>query len=149
MKPANILLVEDNEGDIFLTTEALEDSNHLSIVNIARNGKEALDYVFRNGKFNNATTPDLILLDINLPIKNGLEVLKTIKNNDLVKQIPIIMLTTSSSQKDINTCYREHANSYIPKPVDANDLENIINTIGKFWLNTVSLPTRKREPNEN
>lgn len=140
MRSAHILLVEDNEGDIFLTTEAFEESDFSNTISIVRNGKGALDFVFQKGAYSNAPAPDLILLDINLPGKSGLEVLKIIKNDESVKQIPVIMLTTSSSKNDIVHSYKEHANCYITKPVDATDLGKVVDTIERFWLEVASLP---------
>ncbi|MEX0813401.1 MAG: response regulator [Chitinophagales bacterium] len=142
MKSVHILLVEDNEGDIFLTTEAFGESKFKYKISIARNGKEAIDFVFQKGNFKKALTPDLILLDINLPVKNGLEVLHVLKNDASVKQIPIIILTTSSSKNDINLSYKENANCYITKPVDADDLEKVVNSIEDFWMKTARLPLK-------
>lgn len=143
MKSIDILLVEDNEGDIVLTIEALEESKIINTINVVRNGKEAIDYVFSRGEYQNVTLPDLILLDVNLPLKNGHEVLSVIKNDDATKQIPVIMLTTSSSDKDINLSYKNHANCYITKPVEINDFFDALSQIEQFWLNIVKLPTRK------
>lgn len=143
MKSVHILLVEDNKGDILLTTEALEDSKILNTLSVAHDGQEALDYVFKKGKFADAVSPDIILLDINLPLKNGHEVLQTIKSDERVKHIPVIMLTTSSSEKDINLSYQHHANCYISKPVEINKFLEAIASFEHFWLNIVSLPTVK------
>lgn len=143
MKKAHILLVEDNEGDIFLTTEAFEDSQILNLMSVARNGKEAIDFLLRQGAFSEAPIPDIVLLDINLPIKSGIEVLQVIKNDENAKQIPVIMLTTSSSKKDVFDSYKNHANCYIAKPVDADNLEHVVSSIERFWLKTASLPFRK------
>lgn len=142
MKAIHILLVEDNEGDILLTTEALEDSKIINTISVVRNGKQALDYLFQRDVFAHATRPDLILLDINLPLKSGHEVLAEIKTSDELKHIPIIMLTTSSSQNDITQCYKNHANCYITKPVDVNDFLEAIATVEHFWLNIVTLAER-------
>ena len=141
MKSVSILLVEDNEGDILLTTEALEDSKIINKVNVVRNGKEALDYVFKKGKYIGVETPDLMLLDINLPLKSGHEVLQIIKSDEKVKRIPIIMLTTSSSESDINMSYEHHANCYISKPVEINEFISAVTSIENFWLNIVTRPT--------
>lgn len=140
MKPIHILMVEDNEGDIILTKEALQDSKIINTITAVRNGKEALDYVFRKGEFANSQLPDLILLDINLPMKNGHEVLLALKENETTRKIPVIMLTTSSSQKDIDQSYKEHANCYIVKPVEVADFLKAIAGIENFWLNIVKLP---------
>jgi len=134
MKPVHILLVEDNEGDIQLTFEAFEESKIKTQISVVRNGKEALDFVFKNGTFVNAPRPDLILLDINLPILNGHEVLQTIKKDVTLRKIPIIMLTTSSNQSDINKAYEYHANSYVTKPLDMQEFLQAIVKIEEFWL---------------
>ncbi|MDZ7846658.1 MAG: response regulator [Owenweeksia sp.] len=141
MKAVHILLVEDNEGDIVLTTEALEESRIINTVSVARDGREALDYIFGRGKFAEAQRPDLILLDINLPLKNGHEILQEVKSDDKVKRIPVIMLTTSSSERDISLSYQYHANCYISKPVEINQFIEAIASIENFWLNIVSLPS--------
>ncbi|MFC4721723.1 response regulator [Geojedonia litorea] len=143
IKSAHILLVEDSEGDILLTTEALEDSKIINKISIVRNGEEALNYVFKKGDYEHVELPDLILLDINLPLKNGHEVLQAIKANDAVKHIPIIMLTTSSSEVDVRRSYKEHANCYITKPVDVNEFIKAVTSIEDFWLNLVKLPINK------
>lgn len=141
MKTFEILLVEDNEGDIILTTEALEEGSIDKNINIVKNGKDAIDYVFNDGKYQKATRPDLILLDVNLPLKSGYEVLKAIKNNHDTKLIPVIMLTTSSSENDINISYSNHANCFITKPVDLKDFYIAMAKIEQFWLNLVLLPS--------
>lgn len=143
MKGIHILLVEDNEGDILLTTEALEERKIINKISVAKDGKEALDFMFKQGKYINATTPDLILLDVNLPKKSGHEVLQLIKNDDRTAHIPVIMLTTSSSETDINLSYKHHANCYITKPVEVNDFLEAISGIEDFWLNIVKLPTNE------
>ncbi|MBW0162397.1 MAG: response regulator [Sediminibacterium sp. Gen4] len=142
MKPIHILLVEDNEGDILLTTEALNDRKIANEVSIARDGTEALDFLRKTGKFSEAATPDLILLDINLPKMNGHDVLGVIKNDDELKKIPVIMLTTSSSKRDIDMSYEKGANCYITKPVDMDDFLHTISSIENFWISVVQLPTR-------
>mgnify|MGYP006144283137 CR=1 FL=1 len=139
MKPVHILLVEDNEGDILLTTEALEDSSINNTITVVKNGKQALDYLFQKEGYENALRPDLILLDINLPLKSGHEVLIELKSSEELKHIPIIMLTTSSSQNDIKQCYKNHANCFITKPVEINDFMDAIATVEHFWLNIVKL----------
>jgi CheY-like chemotaxis protein len=136
----HILLVEDNEGDILLTTETLQDSKIINKVSTVRNGKEALDFVFKIGKFSKSTTPDLILLDINLPLKSGHEVLEIVKKDTRTSHIPVIMLTTSSSQRDIQLSFKNNANSFITKPVEMNEFLGSILKIEEFWLNIVHLP---------
>lgn len=140
MKTIHILLVEDNEGDILLTTEAFEDSRIRNTISVARDGKEALDYVFRREGFEKAVAPGLILLDINLPLKNGHEVLQKLKSNDATMHIPVVMLTTSSSERDISLSYSHHANCYISKPVEISKFIEAISQIESFWINIVSLP---------
>lgn len=140
MKSAHVLLVEDNEGDILLTQEALQDRKIINKISIARNGKEALDFVFKKGNFAQEETPDLILLDVNLPLKNGHEVLEIIKNDPRSKAIPVIMLTTSSTERDINLAYHHHVNCYITKPVEMDDFIEAVTKIEGFWLQLVKLP---------
>ncbi|WP_339925005.1 response regulator [uncultured Cyclobacterium sp.] len=140
MKSAHILLVEDNEGDIFLTTEALNESKNESMVSIARDGQEALDFIFKINGFEEKATPDLIILDVNLPKKSGHEVLIELKRHDSYKQIPVIILSTSSSKRDIDMSYKNFANCYITKPVEVNDFMEAISALQKFWLETATLP---------
>ena len=143
MSPINILLVEDNEGDILLTREAFEDAKIITNLIVVRDGKEAIDFLTKHGKHQDAPSVDIVLLDINLPKINGHEVLKRIKDDDYLKHIPIIMLTTSSSQKDIDLSYDQHANCFITKPVDINSFLTVITTIENYWISIVSLPTKK------
>lgn len=143
MKSTHVLLVEDNEGDILLTTDALETCKILIDVSIARNGKLALDFVYKKGDFIDVKAPDLILMDINLPLKSGIEVLEILKSDSTTKHIPIIMLTTSSSESDIMKSYYNHANAYITKPVDVSEFLQAIISLEDFWLNIVHLPANK------
>lgn len=136
---AHILLVEDNEGDILLTKEAFEDSKFINRISTVKNGGDALDFLFQRGEFENAEKPDLILLDINLPVKNGHEVLTQIKADENTRKIPIIMLTTSDSSKDINLAYNSHANSYVTKPLNMDDFMDAITKIEEFWIEIVKL----------
>ncbi|MES3018677.1 MAG: response regulator [Bacteroidota bacterium] len=138
MKVVDILLVEDNEGDILLTTETLQEGKILSTTRVARDGKFAIDILHEN--LASGTLPDLILLDVNLPRLNGHEVLQYIKTHDGLKQIPVIMLTTSSAERDVNMSYQNHANCYITKPVEALEFINAISKIEDFWINIVRLP---------
>lgn len=138
-KLAHILLVEDNEGDILLTTEAFEESKLKIDISIARNGQEALDFLFTQGKFAEATKPDLILLDINLPIFNGHEVLKQIKSHVELKKIPVIMLSTSCSERDVSDAYENHCNSYIKKPLEIGEFFKTVLKIEEFWLQLTTL----------
>ncbi|MCH8567836.1 MAG: response regulator [Balneolales bacterium] len=139
MKTAHILLVEDNEGDIILTLDAFEESKVKTKISVVRNGQEALDYLFRKGKFEESKKPDLILLDINIPIFSGHEVLGKIKQDDVLKKIPVIMLTTSSNQKDIDKAYENHCNSYVKKPLDMDEFLDAILKIENFWLQLSTL----------
>ncbi len=141
MKEAHILLVEDNEGDIVLTLDAFEESKIKTAISVVRNGGEALDFLFKRKGFENEYRPDLILLDINLPVYSGHEVLKTIKADPSLKKIPVIMLTTSSNQKDINLAYEHYANSYITKPIEMGDFLKAILQIEEFWLQLSKLPS--------
>lgn len=143
MKPIHILLVEDNEGDIMLTTEALEEKKIANKVSVVKNGRDAIDFMLKRGKYSNESTPDLVLLDINLPLKSGHEVLKELKTNELTKQIPVIILTTSSSEEDVKKSYGNHANCFITKPVDVDDFLNAISLIEDFWFSIVKLPKNK------
>ena len=141
MKSIHILLVEDNEGDIVLTTEALEDSKILNTISVIRDGRQAINF------FETVSDPEkipgLILLDVNLPLKGGQEVLQYIKNNHRHRHIPVIMLTTSSSEKDILQSYQNHANCYITKPIEVADFMEAITKIEDFWVNIVSIPGQK------
>jgi len=143
MKLINILLVEDNEGDILLTKEALEEAKILTSLTVVRDGKEAIDFVSRTGKYTGASLPDLVLLDVNLPKKNGHEVLQYIKGDEELKHIPVIMLTTSSSERDIKLSYNNYANSFITKPVNVNDFLSVITAMENYWISIVKLPTKK------
>ncbi|AMV73598.1 response regulator [Desulfuromonas carbonis] len=138
--PIKILLVEDNPADIRLTIEALKEGKILNELNLAKDGVEALDYLFRRGAFSAATRPDLILLDLNMPRKDGREVLAEIKEDADLKRIPVVVLTTSKAEEDIVKSYNLHANCYISKPVDLEQFIRVIKTIEDFWLTVVSLP---------
>jgi CheY-like chemotaxis protein len=140
MKPAHILLVEDNEGDIILTLEAFEESKIKTNISVVKNGQEALDFLFRQGEFVSAQKPDIIILDINIPIFNGHEVLKKIKEDPNLKRIPVIMLTTSSNKKDIHLTYENHGNSFITKPINMDEFLDAILKIEEFWLQLSKLP---------
>jgi CheY-like chemotaxis protein len=143
MKQVHILLVEDNEGDILLTKEAFEEARILTKLSIVRDGKEAIDFLTKQGKYPDAEMPDMVLLDVNLPKKNGHEVLQFIKVDESLKHIPVIMLTTSSSPRDINLSYNNYANCFITKPVDVNEFITVIATIENFWISVVKLPAKK------
>lgn len=142
MDPIHIILVEDNEGDIVLTTEALEEGKIANSLSVVREGQEAINYLEKNEGFEDAVTPDLVLLDINLPKINGHKVLKHIKSSKKLKYIPVVMLSTSSDEVDILNSYKNHSNCYITKPVDINDFIKVISTIEDFWISIVQLPSK-------
>ncbi|MGW1456015.1 response regulator [Salegentibacter agarivorans] len=142
MESIHILLVEDNEGDILLTSEALEDGKILNKLSVVRDGKQAMDFLDKKGTHVKALTPDLILLDVNLPKMNGHEVLKFVKQHKDLKQIPVIMLTTSSSKEDIDISYQNYANCYITKPIEVEDFMKAVNQIEEFWVNLVKHPSK-------
>jgi CheY-like chemotaxis protein len=148
MEPIHILLVEDNEGDILLTKEALEDAKIFIKLSVVKDGKEAMDFLGKQGIYHDVELPDFLLLDVNLPKKNGHEVLKYIKSTENLKHIPVIMLTTSSSEKDINLSYNNYANCYITKPVEVNDFLTVVATIESFWISIVKLPSKKDTTND-
>tara|TARA_R110000868_G_scaffold373423_1_gene637511 strand:- start:159 stop:584 length:426 start_codon:yes stop_codon:yes gene_type:complete len=140
MKSITILLVEDNEGDVLLTTEALVSCKITNKLKVVNDGEEALNFLNKKGRFVNETLPDLILLDVNLPKKNGHEVLHGIKTNSKIKHIPVIMLTTSSSILDVKKAYSNYVNCYITKPVEPQDFIKAVSEIENFWINVVELP---------
>ncbi|MFN4000355.1 response regulator [Algoriphagus sp.] len=132
MKKFKVLMIEDNPGDVLLTTEALEESKYVVDIDVATNGKDGVDFLFQNGNYKNATRPDLVLLDINLPLKTGHQVLQEIKSNPQTRDIPVIMLTTSSTQDDILTSYQEQASCYIVKPSEADQYREFIQVFDRF-----------------
>ncbi|MDB4901338.1 MAG: rcp [Mucilaginibacter sp.] len=140
MKLIKILLIEDNEGDILLTREALQDSKITNTVNVIRDGEAAI--AFFSNFVNKDELPDLILLDINLPKKSGHEVLVYLKNSEKYKHIPVIILTTSSSERDITLSYKNYANCFITKPMDVTEFIDVIIKIEEFWFNIVTIGKR-------
>jgi chemotaxis family two-component system response regulator Rcp1 len=140
VRQMNILLVEDNEGDILLAKEALKQGRIPSSVNVARDGEEALNYLHKRADFAEVSVPDLILLDINLPKIDGKEVLSEIKTDRSLRYIPVVMLTTSSAESDVMDAYYHHANCYIVKPVDLDKFLEVVHRIENFWLSIVKLP---------
>ncbi len=140
---ADILLVEDNPGDVRLTKEALKDAKVLNDIYVARDGVEAMEFLHHEGSFANVPMPDLILLDLNLPRKDGREVLAEIKKDPKLKHIPVVVLTTSKADEDIIKSYNLHANAYITKPVDLHRFVEIMHSLEEFWLTIVKLPPKE------
>ncbi len=135
-----ILLVEDNPGDVRLTKEALKEAKVHNQLYIVEDGVEAMEFLHQQDKYADAERPDLILLDLNLPKKDGREVLEEIKQDDKLKRIPVVVLTTSRAEEDILRTYDLHANCYVTKPVDLDQFINIVKSIEDFWLTIVRLP---------
>jgi len=142
-RPIEILLVEDSPSDTALTIEALKGGKVVNRLNHVEDGVEALAYLRREGKYSNAGKPDLIMLDLNLPRKDGREVLEELKSDPVLKTIPVIVLTTSRSDKDILRSYELHANCYITKPVEFSNFLDVVRSIEQFWLTVVTLPQEK------
>jgi len=143
LKPVEILLVEDSPGDVRLTKEALKDSKVANNLTVAEDGVEAMALLRREGKYAESVRPDLILLDLNLPRKDGRQVLEELKADEALKSIPVIILTTSQADEDIIRTYNLHANCYITKPVDLDKFLEVVRTIEDFWLSIVKLPPRR------
>ena len=141
-KPVEILLVEDNKGDIGLIEEVFEEAKIRNIIHVAEDGEEAVLYLRGEGKFSGSPRPDIILLDLNLPKKDGREVLKEIKEDNNLKNIPVVILTTSNAEKDILRAYGLHANAYITKPLDFDQFIKVVGSIENFWLEIVNLPSK-------
>ncbi|MHB8100896.1 MAG: response regulator [Methanosarcina sp.] len=141
-KPVEILLVEDNEGDIGLIEEVFEEAKIRNNIHVAEDGEEAILFLRGEGKFSGSPRPDIILLDLNLPKKDGREVLREIKEDNNLKNIPVVVLTTSRAEKDILRSYELHANAYVTKPLDFDHLIKVVKSIENFWLEVVKLPTK-------
>jgi len=142
-RPVEILLVEDNPGDYRLTQEALKEGKVYNNLYWARDGVEALDFLKRRGKHAGAPRPDIILLDLNLPKKDGREVLSEIKGDEELRSIPVVILTTSKAEEDVLRSYDLHANCYVTKPVDLDKFIVVVQSIDRFWLTIATLPTGK------
>jgi two-component system response regulator len=140
MRPIEILLVEDSPTDVLLAREALEYSKLLNNLHVVSDGVQAMDFLRREGEYSQAPRPDLVLLDLNLPRKDGREVLAEIKADETLKLIPVVILTTSHDEKDVAAAYGSYANCYITKPVDFNQFVEVIKSIENFWLMVVTLP---------
>jgi two-component system, chemotaxis family, response regulator Rcp1 len=141
LAPIDILLVEDNPGDVRLTREALKEGKVANVLHVAADGVEALAFLRREGRFTDAVRPDLILLDLNLPRKDGREVLEEIKRDPDLRSIPVVVLTTSQAEEDILRAYRLRANCYVTKPVDLDQFIKVVHSIEDFWLTIVKLPS--------
>lgn len=138
----DILMVEDDPGDVRLTREALKGSKLLHSLNVVEDGVAALDYLRRNAPYQEAVRPDLVLLDLNLPRKDGREVLAAMKQDPTLRAIPVVILTTSQAEEDVLRAYNLNANCYVTKPVDFDQFMRIVRTIEEFWLNVVTLPPK-------
>jgi chemotaxis family two-component system response regulator Rcp1 len=143
LHPIEILLVEDNPGDARLAKEALKDSKLMNNLYIADDGVEAMNFLHQTGKYSKMPRPDLIILDLNLPKKDGREVLAEIKTDDDLKRIPVVILTISKAEEDILKSYNLHANCYISKPIDLDQFMKVVKSIEDFWLTIVKLPNGK------
>jgi len=142
-QPIDILLVEDNPGDVDLTKEALESAKVCNRLHVVEDGEQALDFLFRRGQYADVPRPDLILLDLNLPKRDGREVLEEIRADGDLTGIPIVILTTSQADEDITRAYRLHANCYITKPVSFTQFLKVVQSIEDFWLSVVKLPKKR------
>jgi CheY-like chemotaxis protein len=143
-EPMEILLVEDNEDDILLEQEALADAKLVNLMYVVRDGDEAIAYLRREGKYHDAKVPGLILLDINMPKKNGIEVLNEIKADPALVHIPVVMLTTSDSEADIVKSYAKGACSYITKPMDFDKFQEVVKQFALYWALVARIPARAR-----
>jgi CheY-like chemotaxis protein len=141
-RAVDLLLVEDNPGDIRLTEEALKDGPVKVNLSVAKDGVEAVEFLMQRGQFKDAPRPDLILLDLNLPRKNGREVLSEIKADPSLRQIPVVVMTTSKSEQDIERAYELNANCYITKPIELDDFLGVVHSIEDFWLTKAMLPAK-------
>ena len=140
--PINILMAEDNPDDVELTREALVDSKMSIHLDHVPDGVEALKYLRRQAPYENAPQPDLVLLDLNMPRKDGREVLNDVRNDDALKNLPVVILTTSGSEEDVNAAYGLNANCYIQKPVDFDQFIKVVKAIENFWFTIVKLPPK-------
>jgi CheY-like chemotaxis protein len=139
-RPGDVLLVEDNPSDVYLTQVAFQRSSAETQIHVVEDGIQAMAFLRREGPFASAPRPDLVLLDLNLPRKHGHKVLREIKEDPELRGIPVIILTTSTAEADINLCYEGHANCYIAKPVDFEQFEKVVREIETFWFQCVKLP---------
>jgi two-component system, chemotaxis family, response regulator Rcp1 len=142
-RPVEILLVEDNPGDVDLTREALQDAKVRNRLHVVDDGAKAVDFLYKKGEYADSPRPDIILLDLNLPKKDGRQVLEEIKADSQLAMIPVVILTTSQAEEDVLRSYQLHANCYITKPVDFKQFMRVVKSIEDFWLTIVKLPQRK------
>ena len=140
-KPVEILLIEDNLGDNRLTIEILKEAEVPTNIHMITNGVEAMKFLNQENQYADSKRPDLILLDLNIPKKDGREILAEIKTNPQLKCIPVIVLTTSQSEWDVKSTYEHYANAFITKPIDLSEFINVIKSVEEYWLNTVELPS--------
>lgn len=140
-RAAEFLLVEDNPGDVRLTQEALRESKVINNLNVVGDGQAALAFLRREGKYAGAPRPDVILLDLNLPKKDGRDVLAVIKNDPALKRIPVVIITSSEAEQDILKTYELHVNCYVTKPMDLEQFVKVVRSIESFWLTIVKLPS--------
>jgi CheY-like chemotaxis protein len=143
VQPMDILLVEDSPTDVLLTREALDAAPRPVRLNVAEDGQEALDYLHQRGAYAGTPRPDLIVLDLNLPRRDGREVLRDLKNDPELRVIPVIVLSTSTADEDIAHAYNLHANCYIAKPLDFSQFEAVVRSMREFWFTVVTLPPRR------
>ena len=139
-RPIEILLVEDNPGDVFLTKKAFEKTKMANHMMVATDGEMALEMLYKKGEYSDLNSPDIILLDLNLPKKDGREILEEVKQDPKLKRIPVVVLTSSKAERDIVATYDLHASSYIVKPVDLSKFAQIVESIENFWFSIVVLP---------
>lgn len=144
MNEVNILLVEDNEGDIILTTEAFKDMKLENNISVVKDGEEAIRFLKKQGEHTNAPTPQLVLLDINLPGMDGKQLLDLIKKDESLKEIPVVMLTCSDKDADVSDCYDKHVNWYITKPIDYDKYTKVMHEIEAFYVSFVDYPRNKK-----
>ena len=142
LEPARVLLVEDDPGDVLITRESFADSSVSCELSVVSDGAKALDFLHKRGKYKDAQTPHLVLLDLNLPKVSGREVLAEVKGNAELSTIPVIVLSTSTAEADISHSYKLHANAYITKPVDYDDFHEVVKSINEFFLTIVRLPSQ-------
>ena len=142
--PIEVLLVEDDPGDVLLIREAFEDNKVANRLHVVADGVEALDFMRQNGVHADAPRPDLVLLDLNLPRKDGREVLAEVKNDDALRTIPVVVLTTSQAEEDVLRSYDLHANAYVTKPVDFDRFIGVVRQIDQFFVSVVKLPNNRR-----